>query len=79
MTVASVGAFCTGECGEGVAVMWLYQLGEMFQDIAADRTRDAITKLTDVRHDTANVEKDGAIVSVQAEQVQVLSLIHISS
>ena len=71
MTVASVGAFCTGECGEGVAVMWLYQLGEMFQDIAADRTRDAITKLTDVRPDTANVEKDGAIIAVQAEQVQV--------
>ena len=51
--------------------MWLYQLGEMFQDIAADRTRNAITKLTDVRPDTANVEKEGAIVSVQAEQVQV--------
>ena len=79
MTVASVGAFCTGECGEGVAVMWLYQLGEMFQDIAADRTRDAITKLTDVRPDTANVEKDGAIIAVQAEQVQVGDVIIIAS
>ena len=69
MTVASLGAFCVGEFAEGVAVMLLYQLGEFFQDIAADRTRDAISALTDVRPDSANVETDAGIVTTDARDV----------
>ena len=69
MTVASIGAFCVGEYAEGVAVMLLYQLGELFQDIAADRTRDAIAALTDVRPDRANLETENGIVDTDAREV----------
>lgn len=70
MTVASLGAFCVGEYAEGVAVMLLYQLGELFQDIAADRTRDAISALTDVRPDSANVETEAGVVEMDAREVE---------
>lgn len=69
MAVASLGAFCVGEYAEGVAVMLLYQLGELFQDIAADRTRDAISALTDVRPDRANVETTAGVVEMDARKV----------
>lgn len=69
MTVASLGAFCVGEYAEGVAVMLLYQLGELFQDIAADRTRDAISALTDVRPDRANVETAEGVVEMDAREI----------
>ena len=69
MTVASLGAFCVGEYAEGVAVMLLYQLGELFQDIAADRTRDAISALTDVRPDSANVETGDGVAETDAREV----------
>ena len=70
MTVASLGAFCVGEYAEGVAVMLLYQLGELFQDIAADRTRDAISALTDVRPDSANVETEAGVIEMDAREVK---------
>lgn len=70
MTVASLGAFCVGEYAEGVAVMLLYQLGELFQDMAADRTRDAISALTDVRPDRANVETVSGVVEIDAREVE---------
>ena len=75
MTVASLGAFAVGEYAEGVAVMLFYQLGELFTDIASDRTRDAISKLTDVRPDSANVEENGGIVEKDARDVEIGSII----
>jgi len=75
MTVASLGAFAVGEYAEGVAVMLFYQLGELFTDIASDRTRDAISKLTDVRPDSANVEENGAITEMDARDVEIGSII----
>ena len=70
MAVASLGAFCVGEYAEGAAVMLLYQVGELFQDAASDRTRDAIAALTDVRPDRANVETAGGIVDTDAREVE---------
>ena len=75
MTVASLGAFAVGEYAEGVAVMLFYQLGELFTDIASDRTRDAISKLTDVRPDSANVEENGVITEMDARDVEIGSII----
>lgn len=71
MTVASVGAFCLGEYPEGVAVMLLYQIGEFFQDYAVDKSRDSIADLMDIRPDTAQVERNGEIVTEKPEHVQV--------
>lgn len=75
MTVASLGAFAVGEQAEGVAVMLLYQVGELFQDMASDKTRDSIAKLVDVRPDSANVEREGAVESIDAKSVKVGSVI----
>ena len=75
MAVASLGAFAVGEQAEGVAVMLFYQIGELFQDMASDRTRESISRLVDVRPDSANVEKDGGIETVDAKGVGVGAII----
>lgn len=69
MTVSTVGAFIIGEWTEGAAVMLFYNLGELFQEMAVDRSRRSIRDLVDVRPDTARQESDGMIVhpSVVAE------------
>ncbi len=72
MTIASIGAFAIGEYPEGVAVMLFYTVGELFQEAANDRTRDAVAKLMDIRPDTATLE-DGR--TVPAETVAVGSAI----
>ena len=60
MTVATIGAIVLGEYGEGVAVMLLYQIGELFQSYAVGKSRRNITELMDIRPDYANLEgEDG--------------------
>lgn len=69
MAVASLGALCIGEYPEAVAVVLFNQIGELFEDAAVDRSRDAIRDLMDIRPDHANVERDGKVVTVSPEQV----------
>lgn len=71
MTVATVGAFFTGECSEGVAVMLFYQVGELFQSCAVSRSRKSIAALMDICPQYANLETDGEIHTVPPEQVPV--------
>ena len=70
MTVASVGAFCLGEFAEGVAVMLLYQIGELFQDHAVDKSRESIEELMDIRPDAAHVERNGRLETLLPSAVQ---------
>ena len=53
MAVATIGAIVLGEYAEGAAVMLLFQVGELFQDVAVGRSRRSITELMDVRPDAA--------------------------
>lgn len=69
MAIATIGAFATGEYSEGVTVMWLYQIGELFQSHAVGRSRKSITELMDIRPDYANIEKNGKIEKVSPETV----------
>ncbi|MGD0035332.1 heavy metal translocating P-type ATPase [Paenibacillus illinoisensis] len=55
MSVATIGAFAIGEYPEGVAVMLFYQLGELFQGMAVNRSRKSIQSLMDIRPDYANI------------------------
>ena len=71
MTVATIGAFCLGDYTEAVSVMLLYQIGELFQDFAVNRSRQSITELMDIRPDYANIERDGEIVRVDPEELAV--------
>ena len=76
MTVATVGAIVLGEYGEGVAVMLLYQVGELFQSYAVGKSRRNITELMDIRPDYyANIEVDGQIEQVDPDEVEVGSII----
>ena len=75
MSLSSIGAFCIGEFPEAVAVMLLYQLGELLEDYAVDRSRDSIEDLMDIRPDSATVERDGAWVVEHPEHVPVGSRI----
>ena len=71
MSVATVGAFGCGEYPEAVAVMLLYQVGELFQSVAVDRSRKSISALMDIRPDYANIEQNGELVQVDPEEVSV--------
>lgn len=75
MTVATLGAFCIGEYHEGVVVMILYQLGELFQSIAVRRSRKSIASLMDIRPDVANVKHGDTIEQVAPELVKVGDII----
>ena len=71
MTLATVGAFLTGEYREAVAVMLFYQVGELFQSYAVGKSRKSIASLMDIRPDSANVEREGQLVEVDPEEVAV--------
>ena len=78
MSIATVGALCIGflpgaetQFPEAVFVMLFFQVGELFEDIAEGRSRRSISALMDIRPDTANVERDGKILTVNPEEVKV--------
>lgn len=75
MSIATLGAFAIGEYPEGVAVMLFYQVGELFQDMAVNRSRRSIKSLMDIRPDFANVKIDGNVRRVSPEEVGVGDLI----
>lgn len=70
MTAATAGAFTLGEYSEGVAVMLFYQIGELFQSYAVNKSRKSIAALMDIRPDYANIERDGKVVRVNPEDVR---------
>lgn len=76
MAIATVGAFAIGEYPEGVAVMLFYQVGELFQSHAVDKSRRSIAELMDIRPDYANVRRpDGNIETLDPYDVQVGDII----
>ncbi|MBR2755654.1 MAG: heavy metal translocating P-type ATPase, partial [Lachnospiraceae bacterium] len=75
MAIATIGAIVLGEYGEGVAVMLLYQIGELFQSYAVGKSRRNISDLMDIRPDYANIEVDGNLEQVDPDEVEVGSII----
>ena len=71
MSLATIGAFITGEYLEAVLVMLLYQIGELFQSYAVGKSRRSISELMDIRPDYANIEENGKIVKVNPEEVKI--------
>lgn len=71
MCIATVGAFCTQEYMEGVLVMLLYQVGELFQSYAVGKSRGAISALMDIRPDYANLLEAGETRQVDPEEVEI--------
>ena len=79
MAVASIGAFLIGEAPEGVAVMLFYQVGELFQSYAVGQSRRSIAALMDIRPDYANVFRNGGVVTVSPEEVQIGEIIQVKA
>ena len=75
MAVATIGAIAIGEYPEAVAVMLFYQIGEIFQDYAVDKSKKSITKLMDIRPDYANVKREDKILKVKPEEVKINEII----
>ena len=82
MTIATVGALCIGflpgaetQFPEAVIVMLLFQIGELFEGYAEGKSRDSIAHLMEIRPDTANVECDGEVITMNPEQVSVGEII----
>ena len=75
MAVATLGAFGIGEFPEAVAVMLFYQIGELFQSYAVDKSRKSIASLMDIRPDFANVYRNGKIEKVEPQNVKIGEII----
>lgn len=75
MAIATVGAFLIGEYPEGAAVMLFYQIGELFQDAAVDKSRRSITALMDIRPDYANLKSGNELVKVSPDDVAIGDII----
>ncbi len=79
MTLATFGAFGVGEYSEAVAVMLFYQVGELFQSYAVNRSRQSITELMDICPEYANIERDGKLEQVDPDDVEVGDIIVIKA
>lgn len=77
MSIATVGAFCIGEYPEGVMVMLLYQLGELFQNYAVQRSRRSIAELMDIKPEVAHIKMSGQYIDVEPEEVTVGDIIQV--
>ncbi len=81
MGVASIGAFViatfTGEgYTEATAVMWFYQVGELFESYAVGKSRENISNLMDIRPDYANIENEnGEFEKVDPDEVEIGTII----
>ena len=82
MSIATLGAFALvffpeaeQHFAEAAAVMLFYQVGELFQDYAVDRSRKSISALMEIAPDHANIERDGKLVEVDPDEVSVGDLI----
>ncbi len=75
MTIATIVAICIGEFREGAAVMIFFRVGELFQDIAVERSRKSITSLLTLKSDTVNVRVGSEIKEIETDKVQVGDII----
>lgn len=71
MTVATIGAIILGEYFEATEVMLLFQVGELFQDYAVNISRKSLKELVESAPEYANVEKDGQLIQVNPDDVEI--------
>lgn len=79
MSIASIGAFAIGDYAEGAAVMLFYQVGELFQSYALDKSRKSIAKLMDIRPDYANVKRGEGLERLDPDDVRIGDIIVIKA
>ncbi|MGL4383187.1 MAG: heavy metal translocating P-type ATPase, partial [Bacilli bacterium] len=75
MGIATIAAFAIGEYIEAIAIVLFYKIGELFQDLAVNRSRSSITSLLNIKSEYANIIREDGIEKVNPEQLQVDDLI----
>lgn len=75
MCVATIGALCLAEFPEAVAVMLFYQIGDLFEDYAVDKSRDSIAEMMDICPEQAYIEHNGEIETVDPDEVEIGTII----
>ena len=75
MSLATIGAMFIREYAEGLAVMLLYQIGELFQSYSVNKSRKSIADLMDIRPDYANVKRNQQVIQVNPDEVKVGDII----
>jgi Zn2+/Cd2+-exporting ATPase len=75
MSIATIGAFLIGEYPEGVAVMLFYQVGELFQSYAVERSRNSITELMDIYPEYANLKEGDSIKQIDPDEAEIGNII----
>ena len=75
MTIATIGAFAINKPQEAVSVMIFYNIGELFEDIAKDRSKKSIIKLMNIKPKIANLKKNNEIGKVEPEELKVGDII----
>lgn len=71
MLIATIGAFILREYSEGIMVMLLFQIGELFQSIAVERSKHSVEHLLELKPEFATVKRDNQWVTVKPEEVQI--------
>lgn len=71
MCVATIGALCLAEFPEAVAVMLFYQIGDLFEDYAVDKSRDSIAEMMDICPEQAYIERNGEIEALDPDEVEI--------
>lgn len=77
MTIATLGAFALGEYAEAVGVVLFFGIGELFEDFAVARSRKAITDVTELRVEEADVLRDGEFVRIDSDDIEVGDILRI--
>ena len=77
MTIATLGAIIIGEYPEAVAVMLFYEIGELFQSYAINKSRKSIADMMDIKPEYANVIRDNKSQKVDPDEVQIGEIIEI--
>lgn len=75
MAVATIGALCIGNIPEAVSVMLFYQVGELFQSYAVNKSRKSVAALMDIRPDYANVIRNDKHIKVDPNEVNIEEII----
>lgn len=79
MTVATIGAFILGEYSEAVGVVLFFKIGELFEDYAVSRSRKAITDVSKLKVDKAEVLRNGTFVSIDADDIEIGDIMRIKT
>ena len=77
MSIATIGAFVVGDFAEAVGVMLFYRIGELFEDVAVNRSRKQIMEAVDMRPEMVRLYEEGKVIEVDPEDVKVGDCIEI--